>query len=83
MPFNLKNVEAMYEKLINRILQGQIGRTVEVYIDHMLVKSQKIFSNLKDLEDIFNVGGHQYETQSGKKCVFRVKEGKFMGVLNN
>ena len=39
MSFGLKNAGATYQRLVNRMFQKQIGATVEVYIDDMLVKS--------------------------------------------
>ena len=39
MPFGLKNVGATYQRLVKRMFQKQIGATMEVYIDDMLVKS--------------------------------------------
>ena len=39
MPFGLKNARATYQRLVNRMFQKQIGATMEVYIDDMLVKS--------------------------------------------
>ena len=41
MPFGLKNAGATYQRLVNRMFQKQIGATMEVYIDDMLVKSTK------------------------------------------
>ncbi len=38
MPFDLKNVGAIYQRLVNKMFQDQIGRNVEVYIDDMSVK---------------------------------------------
>ena len=35
MPFGLKNAGAMYQRLVNRMFQKQIGTTMEVYIDDM------------------------------------------------
>ena len=39
MPFDLKNVNAMYQRLMNKMFAHQIGRNVQVYVDDMLVKS--------------------------------------------
>ena len=39
MPFGLKNVGATYQRLVNRIFKDKIGKTMEVYVDDMLVKS--------------------------------------------
>ena len=42
MPFRLKNAGATYQRMVNKIFQKQIGASMEVYIDDMLVKSVKI-----------------------------------------
>ena len=39
IPFGLKNVGASYQRLVNRMFQKQIGASMEVYIDDMMVKS--------------------------------------------
>ncbi|XP_022863650.1 uncharacterized protein LOC111383741 [Olea europaea var. sylvestris] len=39
MPFGLKNVGATYQRLVNMMFVELIGRTIEVYVDDMLVKS--------------------------------------------
>ena len=41
MPFGLKNAGAMYQRMMTRMLWDKIGRTVEVYIDNMIVKSKQ------------------------------------------
>ena len=49
MPFGLKNAEAMYQRLMNKMLTHQIGRNVQVYVDNMLVKSLCKNDHLDDL----------------------------------
>ena len=39
MPFGLKNVGTMYQRLMNKMFAHQLGRNVQVYVDDMLVKS--------------------------------------------
>lgn len=39
MPFGLKNASATYQRLVNKMFADQFGKTMEVYIDDMLVKS--------------------------------------------
>ena len=39
MSFDLKNVDATYQRLMNKMFANQIGRNVQVYVDNMLVKS--------------------------------------------
>ncbi|XP_059441743.1 uncharacterized protein LOC132174049 [Corylus avellana] len=40
MPFGLKNAEATYQRLVNKMFQEQIGKNMKVYVDDMLVKSR-------------------------------------------
>ena len=49
MPFKLKNVGATYQKLMNKMFAHHIGRNVQVYVDNMLVKSQRKNDHLNDL----------------------------------
>ena len=41
MPFKLENAEATYQRMITRMFQDKIRRTVKVYIDDMAVKSKQ------------------------------------------
>ena len=36
MSFELKNVGATYQRLVNHMFRPQIGRNVEIYVDYML-----------------------------------------------
>ena len=42
MPFRLKNAEATYQRLVNKMFNKKIDRNMEVYMDDMLVKSKEI-----------------------------------------
>lgn len=39
MPFGLKNVDATFQRLMDKVFKDQIGKNVEVYVDDILVKS--------------------------------------------
>ena len=54
MPFGLKNVGATYQRLVNHMFRPQIGWTVEVYVDDMLVKSLDEEKHLDDLQETFD-----------------------------
>ena len=49
MPFGLKNAGATYQRLVTKMFQAQLGKTVEVYIDDMVVKSKRSQDHLTDL----------------------------------
>ena len=40
MPFGLKNAEVTYQRLVNMMFKDLIGKSMEVYVDDMLVKSK-------------------------------------------
>ena len=39
MSFNLKNTGATYQRLVNKVFAKLIDKTMEVYVDDMLVKN--------------------------------------------
>ena len=53
MPFGLKNAGATYQRLVNKMFQKQIGASMEVYIDDMLVKSVKAELHITHLAEAF------------------------------
>jgi len=81
IPFELKNVGAIFQRMVNKVFKVLIGSTIEVYVDDMLVKSvhrtyhlqhlDKEFDLLKQLKVMLNLG----------KCKFGVALRKFLGYL--
>ena len=51
MPFDLKNAGATYQLLVNMMFREQIGKTMEVYVDDMLIKSNTIVDYVVHLSD--------------------------------
>ncbi|KAL5565596.1 hypothetical protein UlMin_028760 [Ulmus minor] len=49
MPFGLKNAGATYQRLVNKMFKDQIGKTMEVYVEDMLVKSLKTEEHIQNL----------------------------------
>ena len=78
MPFDLKNVGATYQRLVNHMFRPQIGRKVEVYVDDMLVKSLDEGKHLDDLQETFNTLRRYSMKLNPSKCAFRVVSGKFL-----
>ena len=38
MPFGLKNAGSIYQRMMTRMFQSQLGKNIEIYIDDMVVK---------------------------------------------
>jgi hypothetical protein len=50
MPFGLRNAGATYQRCMNHVFGEHIGRTVEAYVDDIVVKTRKASDLLSDLE---------------------------------
>ena len=55
MPFRLKNAGATYQQLVKKIFVKLIRKTMEVYVDDLIVKSFVIADHIKDLEETFDI----------------------------
>ena len=53
MPFGLKNAGATYQRLMDHVFHGMIGRNVEVYVDEIVVKSDSCKQHIADLKEVF------------------------------
>ena len=83
MPFGLKNAGATYQRLVNRMFQKQIGTTMEVYIDDMLVKSTAAELHIAHLSEAFQILREYNMKLNQAKCAFGVSARKFLGFLVN
>jgi hypothetical protein len=81
MLFGLKNAGATYQRLVNRMFQGQIGRNMEVYVDDMLVKSIQASNHIQDLAEAFQALRLYGMKLNLAKCAFGVSSGKFLGFV--
>ena len=81
MPFDLKNVGATYQRLMNKMFAQQIRRNVQVYVDDMLVKSRREENHLEDLKETFNTLRSYIMKLNPGKCAFGVMTGKFLGFM--
>ena len=55
MPFSLKNAGSTYQRMMTRMFELQMGKSIEVYIDDMVVKSKLVSDHVRDLGDIFGI----------------------------
>ncbi|KAG7579151.1 Ribonuclease H-like superfamily [Arabidopsis thaliana x Arabidopsis arenosa] len=81
MPFGLKNAGATYQRLVNKMFHEHLGKTMEVYIDDMLVKSSKKEDHIKHLEECFEILNQYQMKLNPAKCTFGVPSGEFLGYI--
>ncbi|KAJ9544284.1 hypothetical protein OSB04_023991 [Centaurea solstitialis] len=81
MPFGLKNAGSTYQRLVNMMFKEHLGRTMEVYIDDMLVKSERSINHVAHLKQSFNILRQYKMKLNPTKCSFGVRAGKFLGYL--
>jgi len=79
MLFNLKNTGVTYQRLVNYIFKGMLGRNVEVYVDEIVVKSDSCKQHIQDLKDVFQALRDHDMGLNPDKCAFGVEGGKFFG----
>ena len=81
MPFGLKNVEATYQRLVTKMFRPLLGSIMDVYIDHMLVKSEQRPDHAAHLQQDFNILGEYGMKPNTMKCAFGVSAGRFLGFM--
>lgn len=81
MPFGLKNADATYQRLVNTMFNDQIGDTIEVYIDDMLVKLKAANDHVSHLQQSFHVIRRFGMKLNPTKCSFGVSTSKFLGYI--
>ncbi|RVW52832.1 Transposon Ty3-I Gag-Pol polyprotein [Vitis vinifera] len=70
MPFGLKNAGATYQRLMTKIFKPLVGRTVEVYIDDIVVKSKTREEHVLHLQEVFHLLRKYDMKLNSSKCAF-------------
>ena len=81
MLFDLKNVVSIYQRMMIRMFESQLGKNIEIYIDDMVVKSKMVSEHLRDLRAIFEILRKYKLRLNPFKCSFDVGSGKFLGYM--
>ncbi|KAL8116197.1 hypothetical protein AgCh_022624 [Apium graveolens] len=81
MAFGLKNAGATYQRLVNKIFKDLIGKTMEVYVDDMLVKSLAKTDHITHLREAFEVPRYHKMMLNPTKCASGVGSGIFLGLM--
>ncbi|KAL6211627.1 hypothetical protein ACLB2K_016850 [Fragaria x ananassa] len=64
---------------MNKMFAKQLGVTIEVYVDDMLVKSLTTVKHVSNLYTVFDIILEYGMRLNPDKCLFGVTKGKFMG----
>jgi hypothetical protein len=81
----LRNAGATYQRCMNRVFGEHIGRTVEAYVDDIVIKTRKasdlLSDLLSDLEVTFGCLRAKGVKLNREKCVFGVPRGMLLGFI--
>ena len=81
MPFDLKNAGATYQWMMTRMFEPQLGKTIKIYINDMVVKSKAESEHISDLGNIFDILRKHKLQLNASKCSFGVGFGNFLGYM--
>ena len=79
--FGLKNVGSKYQRMMTKMFEPQLGRSIEVYVNDMVVKSKVMSEHVTNLTNIFEILRRHKLRLNTSKCSFGVGLGKFMGYM--
>jgi hypothetical protein len=81
MPFGLRNAGVTYQRCMNHVSGEHIGRTIEAYVDDIVVKMRKASDLLSDLETTFKCLRAKGVKLNPEKCVLGVPRGMLLGFI--
>ena len=67
--------------MMTKMFEPQLGRSIKVYIDDMVVKSKLVSEHVGDLTNIFEILRKHKLCLNASKCSFGVGSGKFLGYM--
>ena len=81
MTFGLRNAGTTFQRCMQKCLLKQLGRNAHVYVDDVVVKTEKRATLLEDLKETFeNLRRFQIKLNP-EKCIFGVPTGQLLGFL--
>ena len=83
MPLGRKKAGAPYQRLMNGMFKDLIGKSMEVYVDDMLVKSKTAGDHIEHMNKMFNNIRKYQMKLNPLKCAFGVGLGRFLGFMVN
>ena len=67
--------------MMTRMFEPQLGKSIEVYIDDMVVKGKVVSEHIGDLGNIFEILRKHKLRLNASKCSFDVGSSKFLGYM--
>jgi hypothetical protein len=81
MPFGLQNVGATYHRCMQYVFGDHIGRTIEAYVDNIVVKTRKAHDLVGDHNIMFGCLRANGVKLNPEKCVFGVPRVMLLGYI--
>jgi hypothetical protein len=81
MTFGLRNAGATYQRCMQHVYGDHIGRTVEAYVDDIVVKTREADDLVNNLHMAFDCLRANGVKLNPKKCVFGVSRGMLLGYI--
>jgi hypothetical protein len=81
MLFGLRNAGATYQRCMQHVFGDHIGRTVEAYVDNIVVKTRKADDLVDDLRVAFNCLRANGVKLNPEKCVSGVPRNMLLGYV--
>ncbi|XP_028085065.1 uncharacterized protein LOC114286167 [Camellia sinensis] len=75
------NARVTFQRMVTKMFTPLLDRTMEAYIDDMVVKSKEKSQYLADLAEMFAILKRHKLRLNASKCAFGVGIGKFLGFL--
>jgi hypothetical protein len=79
MPFGLTNAPATFQRLMDKILETEIGKFVQVYLDDIIIYSNTWEEHLEHIKQVFQRLEDAGLKMGKEKCFFALKELEFLG----
>jgi hypothetical protein len=81
MTFGLRNAGATYQRCMQHVFGDHIGRTVEAYVDDIVMKTRKADDLVSNLSIAFGCLRANGVKLNPEKCVFGVPRGMLLGYI--
>jgi hypothetical protein len=78
MPFGLRTTGATYQRCMQHVFGGHIGRTIEAYVDDIVVKTRKANDLVNDMCIAFDCPRANGVKLNPEKCIFGVPLGMLL-----